>query len=231
MRKAFSFQDVITVMVIYRGWGGVRLMDKKQKLHYSDVIIGAMASQIPSLAIVFSTVYSGADQRKHQSSASLAFVRGMVNSTHKWPVTRKMFSFDDVIIDMQFLTPMQEYKCIFLEMPLVFVSTMCINSMTNLIDILFMHMVAKNATGIYRYYSHKECILYDMHYRQKYGIIAQWKYRHLTFWFAGLGLAPTTNKYNDVIQLSRVVLWTKNAKCSIKNQIYTIEYTGMYDFL
>ena len=44
--------------------------------HYSDVIMGAMASQITSLAIVYSTVYSGADQRKHQSSASLAFVWG-----------------------------------------------------------------------------------------------------------------------------------------------------------
>ena len=44
--------------------------------------------------IVYSTVYSDADQRKHQSSASLAFVRGIhrgpVNSPHKWPVTRKM---------------------------------------------------------------------------------------------------------------------------------------------
>ena len=51
-------------------------------LHYSDVITGAMASQIASLAIVFSTVYSGADQRKHQSSASLSFVRGI----HRWQV-------------------------------------------------------------------------------------------------------------------------------------------------
>ena len=61
-----------------------------------------MASQIASLTIVYSTVYSGADQRKHQSSASLAFVRGIhrgpVNSPHKWPVTRKMFPFDDVIM-------------------------------------------------------------------------------------------------------------------------------------
>ena len=45
-------------------------------LHYNDVIMGAMASQIHSLAIVYSTVYSGSDQRKHQSSASLAFVSG-----------------------------------------------------------------------------------------------------------------------------------------------------------
>ena len=50
---------------------------RKSGLHYNDVIMGAMASQIASLAIVYSSVYSGADQRKHQSSASLAFVRGI----------------------------------------------------------------------------------------------------------------------------------------------------------
>ena len=70
-------------------------------MHNDDVIMGTMASQITSLTIVYSTVYSGADQSKHQSSASLAFVRGIhrgpVNSPHKWPVTRKMFPFDDVI--------------------------------------------------------------------------------------------------------------------------------------
>ena len=69
--------------------------------HYNDVIMGTIASQITSLTIVYSTVYSDADQRIHQSSASLAFVRGIhrgpVNSPHKWPVTRKMFPFDDVI--------------------------------------------------------------------------------------------------------------------------------------
>ena len=73
--------------------------------HYNDVIVGTMASQIPSLTIVYSAVYSGADQRKHQSSASLAFVRGIhrspVNSPHKWPVTRKMFPFDDVIMVLE----------------------------------------------------------------------------------------------------------------------------------
>ena len=55
-----------------------------------------------SLTIVYSTVYSGADQRKHQSSVSLAFVRGIhrrpVNSPHKGPVTREMFPFDDVVL-------------------------------------------------------------------------------------------------------------------------------------
>ena len=57
--------------------------------------MGVMASQITSLVIVYSTVYSDADQRKRQSSASLAFVRGIhqwpVNSQHKCPVTQKCF--------------------------------------------------------------------------------------------------------------------------------------------
>ena len=72
----------------------------KNLWHYSDVIMGAMGSQITSLTINYSTVYSDADQRKHQSSASLALVRVIhrwpVNSLHKWPVTQKMFPFDDV---------------------------------------------------------------------------------------------------------------------------------------
>ena len=64
--------------------------------------MGAIASQITSLTIVYSTDYSGAYQIKHQSSASPAFVqgihRGLVNSPHKWPVTRKMSPFDDIIM-------------------------------------------------------------------------------------------------------------------------------------
>ena len=55
--------------------------------------------------IVYSTIYSDADRRKHQSSASLAFVRGNhwgpVNFPHKWSVTRKMLPFDDVIMKYQ----------------------------------------------------------------------------------------------------------------------------------
>ena len=76
--------------------------DLTRHSHYGDVIMGAIASQITSLTVVYSTVYSDADQRKHQSSVSLAFVwgihRGPVNSPHKWPVTRKMFSYDDVFM-------------------------------------------------------------------------------------------------------------------------------------
>ena len=71
-------------------------------IHYGDVIMGMIASQITSLTIVYSTIYSDADQRKHQSFSSLAFVCGIhqrpVNSPHKWQVTRKMFPFDDVIM-------------------------------------------------------------------------------------------------------------------------------------
>ena len=66
--------------------------------HYNGVITSA---QISGISIVCSTACSGAHQRKHQSSASLAFARGIhrwpVDSPHKWPVRRKLFPFDDVI--------------------------------------------------------------------------------------------------------------------------------------
>ena len=82
-------------------WSSLRIKARCMP-HYDDVIMGVMASQITSLTIVYSTVYSGADQSTHQSSASLAFVwgihRGPVNSPHKWPATRIMFPFDDVIM-------------------------------------------------------------------------------------------------------------------------------------
>ena len=89
----------------------------------------SVASLITSLTNVYSTVHSGADQRKHQRSASLAFVRGIhrrpVNSLHKWPVTRKMFPFDDVIMGTDENTSSQEkngrhfaddvFKCIVMD--------------------------------------------------------------------------------------------------------------------
>ena len=50
----------------------------------------------------FLNLYSDTDQRKNQSFTSLAFVRGIhrkpVNFQHKWPVTRKLFPIDDVIM-------------------------------------------------------------------------------------------------------------------------------------
>ena len=78
------------------------IIDGVQWHHYCDVIMNTMASQITSLTVIYSTVYSGADKREHQSSASLVFVGGTlrwpVNFPHKGPVTRKMFPFDDVIM-------------------------------------------------------------------------------------------------------------------------------------
>ena len=84
-------------------------------LHYCDVIMGAMPSQISSFTIVYSIVYSVVDQRKHQSSASLAFVWGihrwLVNSPHKGPVTQKMFPFDDVIMQWFQWKPWLMFSC------------------------------------------------------------------------------------------------------------------------
>ena len=77
-------------------------MECSSLTHYSNVIMSMIASQIISILIIFSTICSGADQRKHQSSVSLAFVRGIqwspVDSPHKGPVTRKVFPFDHVIM-------------------------------------------------------------------------------------------------------------------------------------
>ena len=110
--KRESFADFLGYIVDWRDclWINIHLHHLSERvsvawgIHYDDVIMTVMASQITILTIVYSAIYSGAYQRKHQSSASLAFVRGIhrgpVNSGHKWPVTRKMFPFDDVIILM-----------------------------------------------------------------------------------------------------------------------------------
>ena len=90
--------------------------------HYSDVIMSVMVSQITSL-----TIYSGTDQRKQQSSTSLAFVWGIhrspVNSPHKWPVTWKMFPFDDVIMtfDSKLLKLIKAWCVIYVSMTVVII--------------------------------------------------------------------------------------------------------------
>ena len=84
-------------------------------IHYNDVIMTDCVSNHQShncllnpirVMTYCSTVYSDANQSKHQSSASLAFELGIhrvpLNSPHKWPVTRKMFPFDDVIMHIIF---------------------------------------------------------------------------------------------------------------------------------
>ena len=91
----------------WRCYNVLWLTKQKAVDHYDDVIMTMLASQITSLPVVCSIVYSDVNQRKHQSSASLAFVReihrGPVNFPHKWPVTRKMFPFDDVIMTLPHL--------------------------------------------------------------------------------------------------------------------------------
>ena len=102
------YLHILSVVYIYSGKTVVLFISPvcrpcvQTSVQTSDVIMGAMAYQITSLTIIYSTVFSGADQRKHQRSARLAFVWGIhwwrVNSPNKWPVTRKMFPFDDVIV-------------------------------------------------------------------------------------------------------------------------------------
>ena len=74
-----SYRSSIVMTGLIKRWVSMSVI---LGVHYSDVIMGAITFQITSLTIVFSTVYSGADQGKNQSSASLAFVRGI----HRWPV-------------------------------------------------------------------------------------------------------------------------------------------------
>ena len=83
--------------------------------------MSSMASQITSLTIVYSTIYSRVDQRKHQSSASLAFVP--VNSPHKGPVTREMFPLDDVIMMSRGIELAFQECCILVEYLFVFFSS------------------------------------------------------------------------------------------------------------
>ena len=94
----YNFQYVSLASIYGLSYMGCELIMR----HHSDVVMSAMASQITGVSIVYSTVCSGADQRKQQSSASLDTVRGIprwpVNSPHKGSVTLKMFPFDDIIM-------------------------------------------------------------------------------------------------------------------------------------
>ena len=85
--------------------------------HCCDVLMSVLAYQITGVSIVCSTVCSGANQRTHQSFASLAFVRGIhrwpVNSPHKRPVTRKMFPLNYVIMSLRIILSKRESLRIF----------------------------------------------------------------------------------------------------------------------
>ena len=99
------------IKVTFSCWAIIWIND--YLIHYNDIIMGEMASQITSLAIVYSAVKTGVDQRKHQNFTSLAFMRVIhrwpVNYPHKWPVTRKMFPFDDVIMPPEQMDSVSEY--------------------------------------------------------------------------------------------------------------------------
>ena len=162
--------------------------------HYNDVIMGAIASQITSLTIVYSTVYSGAYQRKHQSSASLDFVRanhrGPVNSPHKWPVTRQMFPFDDVIMP-KYIFEKNGPKTVFVYNP------------------FFLYIVANNDLHLGRWYKHQldkssirhifwYCIwsqlhLIELHSKQ----IHCWTRKY----FSQQHLSTWSHSLNDIIQI------------------------------
>ena len=114
-QRTTNVESVLFIIEIMHSWG-TRHFSDGLFYHYSDVIRGTLASPITSFTIVYSTVYSGKGERD-QSSASLAFVRGIhwwpVNSPHKGPVTRKMFPFDDVIMWRICITGLQGiYSCL-----------------------------------------------------------------------------------------------------------------------
>ena len=71
------------------------------RVHYSDVIKGAMTSHHPHDCLL-NRLFRRRTTNTPKLYTSLAFVRGIhrwpVNSPHKWPVTRNIFPFDDVII-------------------------------------------------------------------------------------------------------------------------------------
>ena len=106
--------DAVTFMLRY--WNVIARYQTTLD-HYNDVIMNSMASQITTLMIIYSTFYSGADQLKHQSSASLAFGWGIhqwpMNSPHKGPISQKMFPFDDVIMPQKSVNCMRHVYCAF----------------------------------------------------------------------------------------------------------------------
>ena len=130
--------------------------------HCNDVIMNAIASRIISLTIVYSSVDSGADQRKHQSSVPLAFVseihRWPMNSPHKGPVTRKIFPFDDVIMHV-----IQRYfpgARAIARLPPVPVKQPYMTSETTKYDLLWMYSVSMAATA-----NKTKCISYGIYHR------------------------------------------------------------------
>ena len=109
----------------------------------NDVIMRAMASQITSLTIVYSNVYSDADQRKHQSSASLFFT-GTGEFPTQMASARKMFPFDDVMMDKAYGESGQKEQLKHRELLKLFVWCQFLNCQGFSRDFLKMPIVMSN---------------------------------------------------------------------------------------
>ena len=142
---------------------GEILVKNRDPFHNNDAIKGAIASEITSLTIVFSTVYLDTDQRKHQSSASLAFVRGgihrrPVNSPHKRPVTRKMFPFDDVIVYSTYSMP-----CLFIDAKVIIALMPVTQPYRIWFHVSGIHVSGVHILGVHvSYIHHISCIIYTL---------------------------------------------------------------------
>ena len=165
--------------------------------------MSTMASQITSLTIVYSIVYPGGDQRKHQSSASLDFVRGIhrwpVNSAQR-PVTQKIFQFDDAIMKLKqsaWLSTKGEhhqYRYIYVcSMPILL---SMINSLHNAFYVCIIH-----------------CIIYDT---EKYsdGCNRRPKKRHVFFkyifkWFFFILNTVFSNVIVAIPIMRKSLTWSK----------------------
>ena len=149
-------------------------------LHYYEGIMIAMASKITSLAIVYSTVCSSYDQRKHQSPASLAFVRGIhrwpVNSPHKGPVTRKMFPFNEVIMETLFHIELYDTIQQAIKRP-----SQVINISLRGSNIYYHNIYIYYNKDIYLYAQHCEC-----HAKKGEEVLIEHPFRH--FW---MNILPT----------------------------------------
>ena len=139
-----------------------------------------MASKITSLTIVYSIVYSGANQRKHQSSLSLAFVRGIhrwpMNSPPKGPVTRKMFPFDYVILIPKYcIYSEQHYK-----IKLHFRKKNCYSCLR--LNLCFLSICERGANGAFSSWGNNK--LHTERKRSNRGFFPNYKV------FIRLGLSP-----------------------------------------
>ena len=95
-RTLCKFQNIINIFILKS--------HMKRSIHYNDAIMGRWRLKSPAGPVFTHPFIRAQTKEKHQSSALLAFVWGIhpgpANSPHKWPVTRKMFPFDDVIMNI-----------------------------------------------------------------------------------------------------------------------------------